>query len=328
MRLEIGGRSLVGWATLFLVLFLAVAAAGWRLPAGGGTEGGEEAQKRHLDLELEEFRHRLREVAADAARTEGEILRLQAALDRQAPRLAYQVRSLYKVHRRDRLGDLLSAPSLAAFERRKRSLFHLFRRDVERMRQWRETLASLERRARLLLRVEELLEALYRDMAWNLSAALRAATNSPRLAGEIEADKRDFRRLHEGLSLLPPAAVARLCEAVEARKGFEASKEGSADLRRLRGELPWPATGALLMSFGLQRHPRIGTKLLSRGIDIDLTDDPTVRAIADGRVLLTQESPGLVILDHGHRIYTIYGNLSRIDRGTGAWVRGGEPVGE
>ncbi|RME46860.1 MAG: hypothetical protein D6795_14865, partial [Deltaproteobacteria bacterium] len=319
MRLEIVRRGSRGGGVFSVVLVLAVAAGGRRLPAASPAEEGTRAEKLHLDLELEEFRHRLREVAADAARTEGEILRLQARLDRQAPLLAYQVRSLYKVHRRDRLGDFLSAPSLAAFERRKRSLFHLFRRDADRMRQWRQRLASLEGRARLLLRVEELLEALYRDMAWNLSASLRAATKSPRLVGEIEADKRDFRRLHEALSLLPPSAVVRLCEAVEARKGVEGSDGRSVDIRRFQGELPWPATGALLMTFGLQRHPRIGTKFLSRGIDIDLTADPTVRAIADGRVLLAQEAAGLVILDHGNRIYTIYGNLSRIDRKTGTW---------
>lgn len=97
-----------------------------------------------------------------------------------------------------------------------------------------------------------------------------------------------------------------------------------------RGRLPWPAEGPLLTRFGMQRHPQFGTMVFRRGIEIEVREGETVRAVEDGQVAYADWYRGygkLVILDHGDGLYTLYGNLSKLDLKKGERVSRGQPIG-
>src|SRR5512143_649629 len=97
-----------------------------------------------------------------------------------------------------------------------------------------------------------------------------------------------------------------------------------------RGRLPWPAEGPLLTRFGMQRHPQFGTMVFRRGIEIEVREGETVRAVEGGQVAYADWYRGygkLVILDHGGGFYSLYGNLSKLDLNKGDRVSRGQAIG-
>jgi septal ring factor EnvC (AmiA/AmiB activator) len=97
-----------------------------------------------------------------------------------------------------------------------------------------------------------------------------------------------------------------------------------------KGRLPWPVEGHVLTHFGMQRHPRFGTTVFRRGIEIEAREGQPVRAVSDGEVVYADWYKGygkLMILDHGNGFYTLYGNLSQLDLNKGALVTKGQIIG-
>ncbi len=97
-----------------------------------------------------------------------------------------------------------------------------------------------------------------------------------------------------------------------------------------KGLFPWPLEGPVLTRFGMQRHPQFGTMVFRRGIEIEAREGQTVRAVENGQVAYADWYKGygkLLILDHGNGFYTLYGNLSRLDRARGDHVAKGEAIG-
>ncbi len=107
------------------------------------------------------------------------------------------------------------------------------------------------------------------------------------------------------------------------------SRRPPASLEK-KGLFPWPLEGPVLTRFGMQRHPQFGTMVFRRGIEIEAKEGQNVRAVENGEVAYADWYKGygkLMILDHGNGFYTLYGNLSRLDRAKGQHVAKGEVIG-
>lgn len=102
------------------------------------------------------------------------------------------------------------------------------------------------------------------------------------------------------------------------------------DLQRRRGTLPWPVEGAIVLSFGKQRHPELNTPIVSNGIKIQTAAGAPVRAIDRGKVLYAGDfrSYGrMVVLGHRGGLYTVYGLLGEVTTVEGREVANRETVG-
>ncbi len=104
-----------------------------------------------------------------------------------------------------------------------------------------------------------------------------------------------------------------------------------ADVKLLRGGLPWPVRWAQVMRpFGAQRDPRYGTKTVSNGVILMVPAGEEVHAIAKGKVVFAQYFKGygnLVIVNHGREVYSLYAQLASMFAHTGQRVAMNEPVG-
>jgi murein DD-endopeptidase MepM/ murein hydrolase activator NlpD len=79
-------------------------------------------------------------------------------------------------------------------------------------------------------------------------------------------------------------------------------------------------------------HPVLGVKRPHRGVDYAAPIGTPVKAAGDGKVLFVGTKGGYgrtIILQHGGQISTLYGHLSRFQRGlrSGARVRQGQIIG-
>lgn len=112
--------------------------------------------------------------------------------------------------------------------------------------------------------------------------------------------------------------------------GRKQSAEKATAITDFRGVLPWPVEGKVVESFGTKRNPRFATLTVNNGIRIAAEPGTEVRAIFDGTVIYAEWFKGygnLVILDHGQRVFSLYGNLRPTILLVGSRVRAGEPLG-
>src|SRR5437016_4174793 len=98
----------------------------------------------------------------------------------------------------------------------------------------------------------------------------------------------------------------------------------------LRGRLPWPTAGRIVVPFGAQVHPRFGTRTFRNGVDIEAAEGTDVTAVYGGHVIYTGWFKGygnLIIVDHGTEYYTLYAHIAEIEVKEGEDVRQGQRIG-
>jgi septal ring factor EnvC (AmiA/AmiB activator) len=98
---------------------------------------------------------------------------------------------------------------------------------------------------------------------------------------------------------------------------------------KLKGKLPWPASGSLTSTFGRQEHPRFRTVTFNRGIEISAPQGRDILAVADGTVIYADWFKGygrLIILDHGGGYFTLYAHASEFLAKAGDGVARGQVI--
>jgi septal ring factor EnvC (AmiA/AmiB activator) len=102
-----------------------------------------------------------------------------------------------------------------------------------------------------------------------------------------------------------------------------------ADIRGVQGALAWPVDGKVIERFGRQRNAKFSTWTNNNGVKISAPAGAPVRAVYQGTVLFSQWFKGygnLIILDHGHRVFSLYGNVKTPSVNIGDRVMMGQPI--
>jgi septal ring factor EnvC (AmiA/AmiB activator) len=121
----------------------------------------------------------------------------------------------------------------------------------------------------------------------------------------------------------------RLERLIEVLSKQETAGAGSFDIRTVQGALAWPADGKVVERFGRQRNPKFDTFTTNNGIKIETAAGAPVRAVFGGTVLFSQWFKGygnLIILDHGHRVFSLYGNLKAASVAAGDRIAAGQTI--
>jgi septal ring factor EnvC (AmiA/AmiB activator) len=116
-----------------------------------------------------------------------------------------------------------------------------------------------------------------------------------------------------------------------AAKGGKKAPPSGPGLEGQRGRLVWPVRGDLVGRFGVEMHPRFGTKVPSNGIDIAAATGTPIAAVAGGTIEFVDWLPGYgrcVIVNHGGGYYTLYAHCSRTLVAKGSKVTAGQKVAE
>jgi murein hydrolase activator len=137
-----------------------------------------------------------------------------------------------------------------------------------------------------------------------------------------------MRRSEAQLSELTEKAerLERLMKLLYDRSG----RSIAGSVTQVRGALSWPVRGEVVEEFGRQRSRRFATFTINNGLSIAAEPGTEIRAIFDGTVLYSQWFKGygtLVILDHGERVFSLYGNTRSARVAQGDRVMAGEVVG-
>jgi septal ring factor EnvC (AmiA/AmiB activator) len=282
---------------------------------------------RSLDTQLEALTAEITSTTASLSATETE-------LGGKRDMLRRHVRDIYKRGPLFDVEALLSADSFGELLARYKYLRELALRDRRIVHQVEELRDRIAEQRTLLLRLQD-------EVTTNRA---ERAQEEQRLRGLEEQRQRALvdtrqsaRRTQQRLDEIA-RAEARLRNVIAsleaARRRAESRPNAAAPSRStLRtsdlGKLDWPVEGEILYRFGRVVNPN-NTTTRWNGIGIAAPAGTSVRAIADGEVVLTEAigTYGLtVIVQHGGGDYSVYGSLAQAGVRVGAKVQKGQSVG-
>jgi murein hydrolase activator len=301
------------------------------------------AELEKIDRGLAAKRREISRLDSRIRRTQGEVVGLRTEIQSledqrsdQEEALARRLRAMYRMHVEGGvLPVLLAGDDPVARAVALRHLTSLAALDARMIQEYRGTTDRLENR-----KGRE--ESRQRELAALRTEAQREQTEFDRDAAKrrtLLARVRDERVYHERM-------VGELTEAAKRLEAF--IRELQARQRRLarvppkteqppgvgfaglRGRLPWPTEGRIVMSYGAQVHPRFGTRTFRNGVDIEAAEGKDVFAVYGGQVIYTGWFKGygnLIIVDHEQEYYTLYAHVAEIAVKEGDHVRQGQRIG-
>jgi len=297
------------------------------------------AQTKTAERELEEvgieldIRTRELQIAVDLQRqieqeqqnVAAQVVEVGQRIVRQKEFLRHRLAALY------RLGGLSYLRLLMSIDERRNPieamsmLSYLVERDWRAVTAFQNTRAQLDARTADLLHkrqrvadirriVEERRRAVSATYAQRerMVASLRTAgSTSERQISELEEKATRLERLLDFLSTQQAGVVAKV------------------DVRSYQGALSWPAQGKIVEQFGLQRNAKFSTVTFNNGMKIAAPPGAEVHSVFVGTVLFSQWFKGygnLIILDHGNRVFSLYGNLKSPSVAVGDRINAGQTI--
>ena len=283
-------------------------------------------QLQQIEREVADIRAKL---ALATTRTEA----LQGEADRQRPDVEARLVQLYKMGRAGYWRLLLDVNNLREVGRAYRTAAALGRIDRDRVNEHRQTMTRLTtERATLQARAREL-DGLQRKASEASAAVARAVTARADLVNTIDS-RRD---LNAQLTGELQDAQRKLQVTLGQIMAGRPTSAAALPIGPFQGALPWPAEGVLSARFG-PRAAGVAGPPIRNGIEVSLPEGRAVHAVHEGTVAFADPFSGyamLVIVDHGDRIYSLYGHLGsaavhkgdRVDAATSLGLAGRNPAG-
>lgn len=264
-------------------------------------------------------------ISAEQTAIETDVARLASRIEQQKRDLRKRLVALY------RLGSLSYLRIALALEENQNPfeamsmLSYLVSRDSRLVARYQAD------RQQLALRRAELA-----DRRLRLDRTRAAVEESRRAVLATQAQKEqvlarlrgDERRAEQRLAALEEKA-RRLQRLVELLSQQKRGLDPELDIRTVQGALAWPVEGRVIDRFGRQRNPKFATFTINNGLKIEAAPGAPVRAVFQGTVLFTQWFKGygnLIILDHGNRVFSLYGNLKAPLVAVGDRILTGQPI--
>ncbi|MDX1584217.1 MAG: peptidoglycan DD-metalloendopeptidase family protein, partial [Thermoanaerobaculia bacterium] len=302
--------------------------------------GRLESKERSVALELEkvelELELRDRELSAaeravaslivDQNLIERRLSELAREHERQERYLSKRMRALYKMGGLSYLRLLFSARTDQNMLASIGMLNYLVQRDAKAITEFQAMEAAIERESAALEERRVEVERAHEIVRARQRAVEEKRNEQSRLLAEV---REQSRRSRARLSELSEKAE-RLQRLMDLLYSQESRGVSGTPISEFRGALSWPVEGRVEESFGKQRSERFATFTVNNGLTIRSEAGTPVRAIYNGTVLYSQWFKGygnLIILDHGNRVFSLYGNLRSSGVDSGESVRAGETIG-
>lgn len=276
---------------------------------------------RELEIALDAQRRLERERAA----TEAEIAALTPRIEKQKKDLGRRLVALYRLGPLSYLRMVMSLGEQTDPSAAMSMLSYLVTHDgrmIERFQDAQQQLAlrvaELVERERKLAEATKVIEdqrraiaKAYEEKERILAALKREESGSEKQIADLEEKARRLERLVDVLSKQQGGMIPAL------------------DVRTFRGALAWPAEGKVIEKFGRQRNAKFATYTMNNGLKIGAPPRAAVRAVFQGTVLFSQWFKGygnLIILDHGNRVFSLYGNLTGPSVAVGDRIATGQSI--
>ncbi len=243
-----------------------------------------------------------------------------------------RLRVQYMQGRLGYLKTLLAAESLAEFQRRFQYLSAISQREFDLIETHKEDVARLEevKGSRRVARKEMLDLKQLADR--KLKGIKSRKREKQRFLARITQQKETYERAVSELER-SAARVDSLVKELEQRRRVARARVAPprSSVGRVKGALPWPASGKVVSFFGRQKHPNFETYIDRKGIEIRTKEGAEIKAVMPGTVAYADWLKGyglVLILDHPNGFFSLYAHASKLLTTVDAKVQAGEVIGE
>jgi septal ring factor EnvC (AmiA/AmiB activator) len=283
------------------------------------------------EIEQEAARNAQELAQAEAARREAEarMPALQARLAGTRAAMARRVVALYETGEMGPAQLLFASTTLRDLLERVQALSVLLERDrllVTRSRAEERAVDAARRSAEASAAQVEQAQAALAERRRQLDTE---RSEKERLLASVRSD-----RARERAALAELETAARALEDTLARLGDTTRPQPvvptGPPFPSLRGQLPAPVDAPIVRRFGRQVDAQFHTEVFHKGVDFGAPRGAPVRAVAAGVVRFAGWFRGygrMVILDHGHRFFTVHGHLDQVQVAVGDTVAAGAVIG-
>jgi septal ring factor EnvC (AmiA/AmiB activator) len=285
-----------------------------------------------VELELGIRTHELELASAAEARLAADQQAIEAQIAALVPRIAQQKNDLRKrLVALYRLGGLSYVRMFLALDENQNPieamsmLSYLVTRDSHLVTRFQTARAQLATRRRQLAERQARLRETRAIVETRRQAVIAAHAQQQRVVVRLRTEESGT---EAQLSALEEKA-RRLQRLVDVLSQQQRGEVTALDIRSVQGVLAWPVQGKVLERFGRQRNPKFATFTVNNGLKIEAVPGAQVRAVFQGTVLFSQWFKGygnLIILDHGNRVFTLYGNLKAPAVAVGDRIATGQPI--
>jgi septal ring factor EnvC (AmiA/AmiB activator) len=302
---------------------------------------------KRTNLELTETENQLRQQKDKIKKIQKDIATLQKDIDLNKKNLEYQnsllinrLRSLQKNSRiNDALLIVISGEDFSQTLRLLRYLNEIAGYDQKIINIYKESLEELNSKQENLKRLFSDLKSAEKKLIKLEDSLKEKKKERESLLASVQKERRSYEKMIKELKE-NSNRLQKIIEESEkkeyTRKKKKETKDDSSKLPEngfssLKGRLPWPVNGTVVIPYGQQVDPVFNLPVFRSGIHIKTSPDATVKAIYEGKVVFADEFKGygqLVIISHGDGYFTLYGNLSRIFLKNGAIIKENTIIGE
>jgi septal ring factor EnvC (AmiA/AmiB activator) len=112
--------------------------------------------------------------------------------------------------------------------------------------------------------------------------------------------------------------------------GGEVDTKSNGNLEAKLDLISLPAIGRVVRPFGKRRVQEFDDVISNNGVELSVEEGSTVKAMRDGIVKFVGEMPNfgpVVVVDHGERLYSLYGRLKQVSVTVGSNLKRGSSIG-
>ena len=282
-------------------------------------------QMKTVENDLRKYKIRLANTEGRLSQVEHEISVSRSTLERHRQWMKRKLRTIHKYGRNsDVILLLLSAHDISQLIRTGKNLQYITAHEHTRMSTYQKNLNSLnEKEKQLTLLKKEIVSNRAKVLAEETSLSAKRRNKEIVLASvkkEKSSHTKMLREMEESSKKLLDIINRSDRGDVFAGRGFAA----------LKGRLPWPVEGKVLIPYGSQKDPQFNTPVFRSGAFIESNSDSMAKAVHEGKVVFAEWFKGygqLVIINHGEGYHSLYGSLSEIFTKVGDIIKERQTVG-
>jgi septal ring factor EnvC (AmiA/AmiB activator) len=254
---------------------------------------------------------------------------LEADLALRRDELARVLSTLYKYGRLSLARPALAARNAVSFLAESQALARLASAQDRRIAEYARTLAELGAADKRLQAKEAEIGTLIRTTDGKRRDFEAEEKKGRDVVAQITTNRKTYEQTLAELNVRA-RALEDLIRNLDARAKPDLPPSLPAvPFASLKGQLPWPVEGRVILGFGPQRGS-FETVTQNNGVEIaPPKDDLTIKAVHGGKVVYADHFPGygnLIILDHGDTYYTLYGHCAEFLARKEEIVRADDPI--
>jgi len=283
---------------------------------------------RKIQGEINTYEKRISQTESDIKNIEDEIATLSVKLEQSKQKLKTRLINRYKQHYGAKALILINAKDYQDLLTKGRYLNLIAYYDRQIIDAVNNDISTANEKKKNLEILKKNLQISKENIQRKQKEMNKEIANKDDLLASVRSKRSSYESMIKELEA-SSVKLRAMIEAFEKRESLE--RVVGRGFRALKGRLPWPINGEVIIPYGKYNDPEYNIPVFKNGIEIKAAGSDQPRAVAGGNVVYADWFKGyglLLIINHGNGYHSLYGHLSEIFFRSGDIIDRGEAVGK